>query len=127
MTPEKQRVAIAKFCGWKYCDAFLGQDKMSGGRSKGWKPGQIHEGFVSILPDYLHDLNAMHEAEKFLTPTQEEHYVERLSGALMSAAYENDDDERWLKSNLSSTDSTYRATAPQRAEALLHTINKWKD
>lgn len=56
MNPEQQRIAIAEACGkWHY----------------GWP----HEYMSQIdrlrhIPDYLHDLNAMHEAEKVLTVDQ---------------------------------------------------------
>lgn len=77
-----------------------------------------------MIPDYPTDLNAMHEAERILTPEQEENYVALLGQLIMSKAY--DGDERWVKSHLSSGDSTYRATAAQRCEAFLGVLGKWK-
>jgi len=67
----------------------------------------------SVIPDYLNDLNAMHEAEKRLrTPRGDEsnrmaedrmvEYAERLNYCI-------------------------DATAPQRAEAFLRTLNLWID
>ncbi len=61
MTPEEQQIAIAMICGWTRRPATL--------------PGNIHEwnnpeGHMSTrnsMPDYLNDLDAMHEAEKMLT------------------------------------------------------------
>ena len=87
MTPEEQRVAIAEACGWKtgYRDP------------EAWHP----------LPDYLNDLNAMHEAEKVLTTAQTttmSQYLHRRLGMLWGFA-----------------------TASQRAEAFLYTIGKWKE
>jgi hypothetical protein len=60
------------------------------------------------LPDYLNDLNAMHEAEKVLMPNQLTEY----GSALMFC-------ERREFAGI-------RATAAQRAEAFLKTINKWE-
>jgi hypothetical protein len=74
----------------------------------GWHDDQI-EG----LPDYLNDLNAMHEAEKMLTESQSAQYERRLMGSrsFVGAA------EFWI----------YHATAAQRAEAFLRTIGKWEN
>jgi len=102
MKPELQRIAIAEACGWERC---------SGGGSCGvWKtptginPQNTNE--FKILPDYLNDLNAMHDAENTLDKNQEAMYYDRLcaiSGVM-----------------------AYRATAAQRAEAFLKTLNLWK-
>lgn len=67
------------------------------------------------LPNYLTDLNAMHEAEKWLIskgglPTYE-HFL-RYNEI-------KDDNEPWFGS--------IHATASQRAEAFLRTLNLWKD
>jgi hypothetical protein len=77
------------------------------------------------VPDYLADLNAMHEAEKVLTADQQVEYVERLECAIRSNAYECVD--YWAQSNLCARDLNFRATATQRAEAFLRTSNLWKD
>ncbi len=89
MNPEQQRIAIAEACGWKigYRDP------------EAWHP----------LPDFLHDLNAMHEAEKVLTSEQVTSYVYSLESM----------NDRW------STPAF--ATAAQRAEAFLRTIGKWEE
>jgi hypothetical protein len=60
-------------------------------------------------PNYLNDLNAMHEAEKVLTSEQVTSYVYSLESM----------NERW------STPAF--ATAAQRAEAFLRTIGKCKE
>ena len=91
MTPEAQRIAIAVACGWKtgYRDP------------EAWHP----------LPDYLNDLNAMHDAEKVLPAGQWDRYAQ------------------WLR-ELTSSNRRFliaRATASQRAEAFLRTIGKWEE
>ena len=89
MTPEQQRIAIAEACGWKtgYRDP------------EAWHP----------LPDYLNDLNAMHEAEGILTNEQIEVYCSFLQKPQWGI---------WWG---------IHATAAQRAEAFLRTIGKWEE
>lgn len=135
MTDQEINIAVAEACGWERwksspessvvclkkptpsqraywikCGNFITADPVN-------NPGDI--------PNYCRDLNSMHEAEKVLTPDQEFTYVSRLGGMIMESAYE--DDPRWTKSHLSSGDSTYRATARQRAEAFLRAVGKWKE
>ncbi len=82
MTPKQQRIAIAEACG---------EDNDSIVRE--------------LIPDYLNDLNAMHQAEKVLTKDEATTYAcGKLRGGLFDAVH---------------------ATASQRAEAFLHTIGKW--
>jgi hypothetical protein len=68
-----------------------------------------------VLPDYLNDLNAMHEAEKVLTEDQQEQYLNNLYEVCNLHSMIND---AW---NLNC------ATAAQRAEAFLRTIGKWEE
>ena len=106
MTPEAQRIAIAEACGWTDIRAQkIGNDHDSWGT----KDGQRNR-----IPDYLSDLNAMHEAEKVLTDEQWSKYDEELyrttGSSLLDAA-------RGKKRN--------HATAAQRTEAFLRTLNLW--
>jgi hypothetical protein len=99
MTPEKQRIAIAEACGWTP-DPFGYYVKdpagIAGPRFR-----------LDELPDYLNDLNAMHEAEKTLSDDNLKSY----RGWLVVVC----NGEHW------------RATAAQRAEAFLRTIDKWEE
>jgi len=117
MTPEAQRIAIAEACGWSEIregDAWgtpIGIPK-DVQRRNCWIGA---EGFYE-LPDYLNDLNAMHEAEKVLDPIGKD------------GAY-----EYWLRTvcHIPERESAkgryfYRATAAQRAEACLKTLGLWK-
>jgi hypothetical protein len=101
MTPKAQRIAIAEACGWKETEAWL-----DGRRC--FERADINAGWdFDSLPDYLNDLNAMHEAEKVLTTAQTttmSQYLHRRLGMLWGFA-----------------------TASQRAEAFLRTIGKWKE
>ena len=65
--------------------------------------------------DYCRDLNAMHEAEKVLTPKEEDVYfftLKHIAGDLI-----------WYRT----ASRNYRATARQRAEAFLRTLGKWEE
>jgi len=109
MNPEQQRIAIAEACGWELKSNGLSpmwswQNEYLTHRIK-WV---AHKEMASqgVLPDYLNDLNAMHEAEKALESNQEQSYFELLHD---------------IAGNL----TFYRATAAQRAEAFLKTLNLW--
>jgi len=90
MTPAAQRIAVA--CGWTDTQIIDG------------KYGQ------SEVPDYLADLNAMHEAEKMLKGGMRSKYDAELT-LICSQDY----------------NFIWESTASQRAEAFLRTIDKWKE
>jgi hypothetical protein len=66
------------------------------------------------LPDYLADLNAMHEAEKVLTKDQLIEQAEWI-GACSNEMHI----KAWV--------ILLRATAAQRAKAFLRTVGKWEE
>ena len=101
MTPEQKRIAIAQACGW---------------RAETYGPSWCES--ETKMPDYLNDLNAMHEACKTLTEQQELVFRGHLHTITRR------DYESGVRSQIL---STINATAPQRCEAFLKTINKWKD
>jgi len=86
VTPEAQRIAIAEACG---------EDSDSIVRE--------------LIPDYLTDLNAMHEAEKVLNEKQDHIMNDTLWDMCEGRKY------------------LWHATAAQRAEAFLRTIGKWEE
>jgi hypothetical protein len=104
MKPEAQRIAVAEACGWKPYE-----------RGLAWLSPH---GYVSAAPppDYLNDLDAMHEAEKILDATQ-------------LNIYENELAEVCNLKTAKSLASAYRwhAAAAQRAEAFLRTLKLWRD
>jgi hypothetical protein len=111
MKPEAQRIAIAKVCGWKlsnlgagrYCWAHPKLCAVGG-------PSVLPNNDAIGLPDYLNDLNAMHEAEKVLTYKQ---------GGEMTV---------WIeRMTCAGYGPQLFATAAQRAEAFLRTLNLWDD
>ena len=104
MTPEQQRIAIAEACGWSYRKTEFCTYWWNDEVNKTLPPND--DGFRPC-PDYLNDLNAMHEAENSLTTSQMttmSHYLYRRLGMLWGFA-----------------------TSAQRAEAFLRTIRKWKE
>jgi hypothetical protein len=117
MTPEAQRIAIAEACGWKFEQ---GTPPTYGGMNlpRGWRSPK--SGAVRVAhPDYLNDLNAMHEAEKVLGDRESSWFAMRLWEIV--GGDENSDVPYWEMFKLS------HATAAQHAEAFLRTIGKWKD
>lgn len=130
MTPEAQRIAIAEACGWtvrreagrpfKYfsrpgdslgvcCGLHLTKEQIF---REFFVLGECGPAYV--VPDYLNDLNACHEAEKVLTPEQQARYAMTLHEyhGIPLAAF-------WHR--------VICSTAAQRAEAFLRTLGKWTD
>jgi len=110
MKPEEQRIAIARAKGWTL--GLKGAIQVDGYRIEVW--GKLpHE----ALPDYLHDLNAMHAAWLKLSPSEKERFESELYSIVIGEAeYNRNDDAGWITN----------ATAEQRAEAFLRTLDLWK-
>jgi hypothetical protein len=104
MTPEAQRIVIAEACGWKDIDWVQGGPSgiiLMGNTREIHFPKRAQRTHEKEVPDYLNDLNAMHEAEmKYIYPSSElsNAYVLRIGPF---------------------------STAAQRAEAFVKTIEKW--
>lgn len=132
MKPEAQRIAIAEACGWVSVGKW--------GHSDRWiKPGEKMPEWSHVpdgagvempalleehkLPNYLSDLNAMHEAEKVLTNEQRRFYALKLVHVhpLQYDPCDCGDDTRMKLFLIASM------TAAQRAEAFLRTIGKWEE
>jgi hypothetical protein len=115
MKPEEQRIAIAEACGW-----LVNDDGVTG-----ISPINVEQGLTNPkicswkLPDYLNDLNAMHEAEKLLygNPNLPKKYTQQIKNAIRR--------EAGVTKAQMDFDVCITATAAQRAEAFLRTINKW--
>jgi hypothetical protein len=114
MTKEQINIAIAEACGmrgvWEKKITSCGCD----GQWDYFNP----QG--NRLPDYCNDLNAMHEAEVTLDFEQAELFEDELYDVI----FKNNDG---LENPLSCRFSVWHATARQRAEAFLKTINKWEE
>jgi hypothetical protein len=118
MTPKKINRAIAEYCGWK---------------DTGYGPiGTLHDpkgctcfdGTGCQVPNYYNDLNAMHEAEKvrFVCGEDRMTYMEKLADIIERANPNSEGYDARLCCYL-----TLNATSPQRAEAFLRTVGKWRD
>lgn len=109
MDNDKQRIAIAEACGWTAHEAPKGLWYW-------YRPNTFPQGATPSysLPDYLFSLDAMHGAEKVLNDEQVAGYFLELQKLIVPP---------YLKHFA----PCIRATATQRAEALLRTLGKWED
>ena len=122
MTPEAQRIAIAEECGWKnHNHPDVMQLKQGWTMPEKWcmDPKGVLRFNHDKMPDYLNDLNAMHDAEKVLTQDQLIDYSRHL-GKLVTIHLPASR-AAWMDFKL------INSTASQRAEAFLRTIGKWKE
>ena len=101
MTDKQINIAIAKACGWDNDDI-----------ERGYTLCQFSES----VPDYLNDLNAMHEAEKVLPDGHTYWEFIRILDDIVKHGPHVD----YVADRAS-------ATAAQRAEAFLKTIGKWEE
>jgi hypothetical protein len=126
MSPDKQRIAIAEACG--YADVRMQEWESVDIESRSIAFGIELQGTLNgerkFVPDYLGDLNAMHEAEKVLPDMASDDdgrdqlgYMETLADTLVAKWSSNNSADMWLITH---------ATAAQRAEAFLRTIGKWE-
>jgi hypothetical protein len=107
MNPDEQRIAIAEACGIVIHDH--------------WGPlYKTPKGIVRVCPDYLNDLNAMHEAEKVLTYNQVFSYAQLVESFTQTTTGIGG-------TPLGRIFQSIRSTAAQRAEAFLKAIGKWED
>jgi len=121
MTPEQQRIKIAEACGWTCCGCIegcppFGLHPMFNVKDYSVKQVIAMEVPIGDLPDYLNDLNAMHEAERTLTDNQRMHFRGELV-EMMRPKYGFE----------SACLMAIHATAKQRAKAFLRTLNLWKE
>ena len=116
MNTEKQRIAIAEACEWVFRDGgnFAGvAQKLVEPPHGGLTHIMTHKAAIRSTPDYLNDLNAMHEAE--------------CSKAVKRAGYTSYFTNLAVACGSGRPGALVFATASQRAEAFLRTIGKWED
>lgn len=135
MNVEKQRIAIAEACGWKLnfdnpkCGWYwTNPDGFEVAWSDCIKPLSID----SCLPDYLSDLNAMHEAEKFLGKSIFLYSFELwriVYGKDISLLEEYDEEGNCLAEGYEeqAVAAMIHATAAQKAEAFLKALKEWDE
>lgn len=127
MNKDKQRIAIAEACGWREMPTkalwrFRDTETYAQCNER-----TAHN--CTQLPDYLNDLNAMHEAEEVLTDLQ----ARRTYSQTLLRVTKVFDVIETHASDFSGTELDYdaltdfaHATAAQRAEAFLRTLGKWE-
>jgi hypothetical protein len=109
MTPKEQTIAMSKACGWI-------QSKTSTW-GQWWYRKKGNRTYHPFPPDYIYDLNLMHAAWLTLPPSEKERFESELYSIVIGwSAYNNNDDAGWITN----------ATASQRAEAFLKTLDLWK-
>lgn len=108
MTTDQQRIAIATACGWTTKHKGLWVESLK---------------IYAALPNYLNDLNAMHEAEQVLTYEQKEQFVFWLNHIHPSADIHHSDGQKDFRLEVF---SLVHSPASQRAEAFLRTLNLWQ-
>ena len=108
MKPEEQRIAIAKARAWE----LVTDNPLYEPYWEDPKGNKIGVSCGMRCPDYLNDLNAMHEAENSLSPIEQCQFAENLFQLMVG--------EHGV-----SIFMKIHATAAQRAEAFLRTIGKW--
>ena len=95
MSPEVQRYEIAKACGLQ---------EISIKACLAWSDGQLR-----AVPDYLNDLNAMHEAEKMLSHEKLLSFDRHLADVVGT-----------------NPQRSIHSTAQERAEAYCRVILEWR-
>jgi hypothetical protein len=117
MTPEAQRIKIAEACGWKHVTWNGGDSIPFGDNPKGNKSSRAYD----HLPDYLNDLNAIKEAEDRLDEVTHGLYRGTLRAMITGRQ------EAIPVMNGKEYRAWFSATAAQRAEAFLRTLNLWEE
>ena len=126
MKPEEINKAIAEELGWHH---FILNDEW--GPNRALKPGQeacIGCAFTE-LPDFYNDLNACHEMERRMLSEKSFEFICVWLDNLYRAQGLNP----WVwRNGVKDTPpmemaGIVSATAPQRCEAFLRTIGKWKN
>lgn len=104
MTPEQINIAIAEWCGWKYHKPT--EEELKSGS------------YYQFEPDYYHNLNAVHKLETLLN-------IE--ASATYEALLDSICNRPFTEEGSCLVTCGWHATAPQRCEALLRTLNLWKE
>lgn len=125
MTPEEINREIAEFCGRKpgayYCSTCRECVPIKEVTSGGYHDEcscRVH----LDLPNYFEDLNAMHEAESIIYDAPE-----TLKNDMLRKCYYHNLVAICKRAGWKFAYREFRAAAPQRSEALLRTIGRWKE
>lgn len=115
MTPDQQRVAIAEACGWTWIRTLPYDDACYGEASGQLVGHQTNSIIEEIIPDFPFDLNAMHQAESYLSTVLD-------TNGELTDAYES----HLIKVGRHRGWPVWYSTAAQRAEAFLRTVGRWE-
>ncbi len=125
MSPDAQRITIAEERGWRTSECTVcgapGHVAYSPNGAVFYAEASClrSAALVRVIPDYLNDLNAIHEAEPTI-----------LTSRLMLAEWERHIRAITLRDAAEGSglyERIIRATAAQRCEAFLRTIGQWDD
>jgi hypothetical protein len=120
MTDEQINQRIAEACGWQNC--------VGGSGLVTRYKGTPSETTVRVtLPDYLNDLNAMHEVVMTLSVKQRSEFRNQLQYLIAPSTKPNQKVSGIKVMGVDHYDEWWHATAAQRAEAFLRTIGKWEE
>jgi hypothetical protein len=113
MDKKLQRIKIAEACGWTNCTNDGGFESLYVGTASERK-------IWVALPDYLNDLNAMHEALSVahLDRAQKQAFLVHLKNLVGPNHNPSEQMLFWVM---------IHANAAQRAEAFLRTLKSWHD
>ena len=103
MSEKEINIVIAEACGWTIKHKGLWVEALQ---------------TYACLPDYLNDLNAMHQAEGLLDDNQWLEYMLNLQDVLQRDPNRG----KWIVCQ-----DNMQATASQLAKAFVITIGKWKE
>ena len=122
MTPDQQQRAIERVCGW-----IIANPENDRADYRHWTPpncvAKPNHIYGDRPPDYLNDLNAMHEAEQVLTYEQKEQFVFWMNHIHPSADIHHSDAQKDFRLEVF---SLVHSPASQRSEAFLRTLRLWK-
>lgn len=118
MTPEQQNIAVAEACGWR-------KGPVTGRWIHSSNEGMKHYSSAWVnacnLPSCHSDLNACAEFERMLSLHEGDKYALEVYRVVTEARARSKTEFR------AAGLLTISATAPQRCEAFLRTLNLWKE
>lgn len=126
LTDSAQNALIAEACGWtKVC---VWRQHGLPDEVRGYPPKceTIYQYTVPV-PDYVNDLNEMHKAERLLLPDDAMYSQQNFYAANLGSITLNDNNRGWEPLSNDDCFPILHASARQRAEAFLRTIEKWED
>lgn len=118
MSPETQQTKIAEVCGWARIHWSCGQLVGQIGAIQYYEP----------IPSYFNDQNAIHDAEKTIGLHNRENTPLRVKWVnSLRDIVSRDCPKNKAGAAMCSDIDLLLATAGQRCEALLRTLNKWEN